>query len=150
MMDRELREFVDRVMDRRAIDEEDVKMLQRNILSDIVITRDIVDVLVALDRAVPLNCKAYADYLVALVVDFAVWENRPTGVIDRDKAHWLVTTLSTGEGPTATAQRIANEIAREAEHCDETLLAFAFAKGAAKDVVRAGVGAAPRVVLLAS
>ncbi len=147
MMDHELREFVDRVMDRRMIDEEDVKMLQRNILSDIVITRDIVDVLVALDRAVPQSCKAYADYMVALVVDFAVWENRPTGVIDRDKAHWLVTTLSAGEGPTATAQRIANEIVREAEHCDETLLAFAFAKGSAKAVVRAGVGAAPRVLL---
>lgn len=147
MMDHELREFVDRVMDRHAIDEEDVKMLHRNILSDIVITRDIVDVLIALDRAVPQSCKAYADYMVALVVDFAVWENRPTGVIDRDKAHWLVTTLSAGEGPTATAQRIANEIVREAEHCDETLLAFAFAKGSAKAVVRAGVGAAPRVLL---
>jgi hypothetical protein len=130
-MGHELREFVDRVMDRRVVDEEDVKMLQRNILNDVVVTRDIVDVLVALDRAVPQSCKAYADYLVALVVDFAVWENLPTGVIDRDKAHWLVTTLSAGEGPTATAQRIANEIVREAEHCDETLLAFAFAKGAA-------------------
>ena len=147
MMDHELREFVDRVMDRRAMDEEDVKMLQRNILSDIVITRDIVDVLVALDRAVSQSCKAYADYLVALAVDFAVWQSRPTGVIDRDKAHWLVTTLSAGEGPTATAQRIASEIVREAEHCDETLLAFAFAKGSTKAVVRAGVGAAPRVLL---
>jgi hypothetical protein len=147
MMDHELREFVDRVMDRHVIDEEDVNMLQRDILSDIVVTRDIVDVLVALDRAVPQSCKAYADYLVALVADFAVWENRPTGVIDRDKGHWLVTTLSAGEGPTATAQRIANEIVREAEHCDETLLTFAFAKGSAKAVVRAGVGAAPRVLL---
>ena len=99
MMDHELREFVDRVMDRRAIDEEDVKLLQRDILSDIVLTRDIVDVLVALDRAVPHSAPAYADYLVALVVDFAVWESRPTGVIDRDKAHWLMTTLSAGEGP---------------------------------------------------
>ena len=147
MMDHELREFVDCVMDRGAIGEEDVKMLQRNILSDIVMTRDIVDVLVALDRAVPQSCKAYADYLVAIVVDFAVWENRPTGVIDRDKAHWLVTTLSAGEGPTTTAQRIAAEIVREAEHCDEALLAFAFAKGAAKEVMRAAVGSMPRTLL---
>ena len=130
MMGHELREFVDRVMDHRAIDEQDVKVLQREILSDVVVTRDIVDVLVALDRAVPKSCAAFADYLVALAVDFAVWESRPTGVIDRDKAHWLVTTLSAGEGPTATARRIADEIVREAEHCDELLLAFAFAKGA--------------------
>ena len=135
MMDHELREFVDRVMDCHAIDDQDVKVLQHEILSDVVMTRDMVDVLIALDRAVPKACAAFSDYLVALVVDFAVWENRPTGVIDRDKAHWLVATLSVGEGPTATAQRIAFEIAREAEHCDETLLAFAFAKGAGKSVV---------------
>ncbi len=132
MMGHELHEFVDRVMDHHAIDEADVKVLQREILNDIVITRDIVDVLIALDRAVPKSCEAFADCLVALVVDFAVWANRPTGVIDRDKAHWLVTTLSAGEGPSPTAQRIAFEIVREAEHCDELLLSFAFAKGAAK------------------
>lgn len=135
MMAHELREFVDRVMDRHAIDDEDVKVLQRDILNDVVLTRDTVDVLIALDRAVPTACPAFGTYLVALVVDFAVWENRPTGVIDRDKAHWLVATLSVGEGPTPIAQRIAFEIAREAEHCDETLLAFAFAKGAGKSVV---------------
>lgn len=146
MMGHELREFVDRVMDHRAIDDQDVKMLQREILSDIVVNRDIVDVLIALDRAVPKSCKAFGDYLVALVVDFAVWENRPTGVIDRDKAHWLVTTLSAGEGPSATAQRIAFEIVREAEHCDELLLSFAFAKGAAKRAM-SDAGAAQRILL---
>lgn len=144
-MAHELREFVDRVMDRHAIDDQDVKVLQRDILNDVVLTRDTVDVLIALDRAVPQACPAFGDYLVMLVVDFAVWENRPTGVIDRDKAHWLVATLSVGDGPTATAQRIAFEIAREAEHCDEMLLAFAFAKGAAKSVV-----ATAQRVLLAS
>jgi hypothetical protein len=129
MIGHELREFVDRVMDRHAIDDEDVKMLQREILSDATLNRDMIDVLVALDRAVPATCVAFADYLVALTVDYAVWESRPTGVIDRDKAHWLVTTLSAGDGPTATAQRIAFEIVREAERCDEALIAFAMRKG---------------------
>jgi hypothetical protein len=147
MMDRELREFVDIIMDRRVINDEDVKMLQRSILSDAVLTRDTIDILVALERAVLQSCQSYADYLVALVVDFAVWESRPTGIIDRDKAHWLVTTLSAGEGPTATARRIAFEIAREAEHCDEVLLAFAFAKGAAKEVVRGVAGRTTRALL---
>lgn len=130
MIGHELREFVDRVMDRRAIDDEDVKMLQREILHDCVMSRDVIDVLIALDRAVPQNSASFADYLVALAVDFAVWESRPTGLIDREKAHWLVTTLSAGEGPTATARRIAFEIVREAERCDELLLAFAMRKGA--------------------
>ncbi|MBX9908037.1 MAG: hypothetical protein K2Z25_04930 [Beijerinckiaceae bacterium] len=114
------------------IDEEDVKMLQRDVMVDGSVNRDAIDVLIALDRAVGESCSAFADYLVALVVDYAVWESRPTGVIDRDKAHWLVTTLSAGDGPTATAQRIAFEIVREAERCDEALLGFALSKGAAK------------------
>lgn len=132
MISHELREFVDRVMDRRAIDDEDVKMLQREILLDCVMSRDVVDVLIALDRAVPESSTSFADYLVALVVDFAVWESRPTGVIDRDKAHWLATTLSAGGSLTATARRIAFEIVREAERCDELLLAFAMRKGVLK------------------
>lgn len=132
MIGHELREFVDRVMDRLVIDAEDVNCLQRDILDEAVVTRDVIDVLVALDRAVPQRCEAFGDYLVALVVDFAVWQNRPTGVIDRDKAHWLVTTLSAGEGPTVTARRIAFEIVREAERCDEALIGFALDKGHAK------------------
>mgnify|MGYP003393454604 FL=1 len=114
------------------IDEEDVKLLQRDVVVDGSINRDVIDVLIALDRAVSESCSAFADYLVALVVDYAVWESRPTGVIDRDKAHWLVTTLSAGDGPTVTAQRIAFEIVRVAERCDEALLGFALRKGTSK------------------
>jgi hypothetical protein len=125
MIAHEFREFVDNVMDRHEICAEDVKKLQREILQDVVMTRDVIDVLVALERAVAKSCSEFADYLVALAVDYAVWESRPTGVIDRDKAHWLVTTLGAGEGPTDTARRIAFEIVREAERCDEALLAFA-------------------------
>lgn len=132
MIGHKLREFVDRVMDHHAIDDEDVKILQRDIFADEVTTRDSVDVLIALERAVPQACDAFADFLVALVVDFAVWDNRPTGVIDRDKAHWLMTSLAAGEGPTPTARRIAFEIVREAERCDEALIGFAMQKGFAK------------------
>jgi len=132
MIGHELREFVDRVMDRLSIDDEDVNILQRDILDDVILTRDTIDVLIALDRAVPDSSAAFAEYLVRLVVDFVVWQNRPTGVIDRDKAHWLVTTLSAGEGPTRTARRIAFEIVKEAERCDELLLGFALDKAAAR------------------
>lgn len=132
MIGHELREFVDRVMDCHAIDDEDVKMLQREILSDEMMTRDVIDVLLALDRAVPETCTAFGEFLVATCVDFAVWQSRPTGIVDRDKAHWLVTTLGAGDGPTQTAQRIAFEIVREAERCDESLIGFAMRKGCAK------------------
>lgn len=134
MIGHELREFVDRVMDRHAIDDEDVRMLRDEILVDEVMTRDVIDVLIALDRALPKTSPVFSNYLVALVVDFAVWESRPTGMVDREKAHWLVTTLSAGEGPTATAQRIAFETVRESQSCDEALVGFALRKGAGKSV----------------
>lgn len=144
MIGHELREFVDHVMDRRVIDDEDVRILQREILHEVVLTRDIIDVLVALDRAVADKSPLFADVLLAFCVDFSVWESRPTGRIDRDKAHWLVTTLSAGEGPTPLAQKIAFEVVREAESCDEALVGFALRKADAR------ISAAPiaqRVVL---
>lgn len=132
MIGHELREFVDHVMDRRVIDDEDVRILQREILHEAVLTRDIIDVLVALDRAVADKSPLFADVLLAFCVDFSVWESRPTGRIDRDKAHWLVTTLSAGDGPTPLAQKIAFEVVREAESCDEALVSFALRKADAR------------------
>lgn len=132
MIGHELREFVDHVMDRRVIDDEDVRILQREILHEVVLTRDIIDVLVALDRAVADKSPLFADVLLAFCVDFSVWESRPTGRIDRDKAHWLVTTLSAGDGPTPLAQKIAFEVVREAEFCDEALVSFALRKADAR------------------
>lgn len=146
MIGHELREFVDHVMDRRVIDDEDVRILQREILHEVVMTREIIDVLVALDRAVADKSPLFADVLLALSVDFAVWESRPTGRIDRDKAHWLVTTLAAGEGPTRLAQKIAFEIVREAESCDEALVSFALRKADA----RVAAASSARRVLLAS
>ncbi|RXT57272.1 hypothetical protein B6S44_02220 [Bosea sp. Tri-44] len=146
MIGHELREFVDRVMDRHVIDDEDVRVLQREILHEVVLTRDIIDVLVALDRAVADKSPLFADVLLAFCVDFSVWESRPTGKIDRDKAHWLVTTLSAGQGPTPLAQKIAFEVVREAEICDEALVSFALRKAEA----RLPLGFTAQRVLLAS
>lgn len=128
MIGHQLREFVDMVMDRKAITAEDLVVLQHDVFADAVMTRDDVDVLVALDRAVPVSTAGFADWLTATVVDLAVWESRPTGVIDREKAHWLTATLTGGEGPSATARRIAFEIVREAQSCDELLVGFAMAR----------------------
>jgi len=144
MIGHELREFVDHVMDRRVIDDEDVRILQREILHEVVLTRDIIDVLVALDRAVADKSPLFADVLLAFCVDFSVWESRPTGRIDRDKAHWLVTTLSAGDGPTPLAQKIAFEVVREAESCDEALVSFALRKADARIAI---APIAQRVVL---
>lgn len=128
MISNKLREFVDRVLEKKSICETDLADLNRNILADGVADRDTVDVLVALDRAIATRCAGWSDYLVAVVVDFAVWASRPTGVINAEAANWLVTTLSAGQGPNDTAARIAFSIVREAEQCDERLITFAMSR----------------------
>ena len=125
MINNALRRLVDDVLDKGRIEENDVKMLMRDILPDGALQREDIDVLVALDRAVKDSCEFWRNWLVAVSVDFAVWASRPTGVVTREQAHWLVATLGVGDGPSETAVRIAFEVVREAESCDETLLTFA-------------------------
>lgn len=121
--------LVDSMIDKKKIEECDVKTLAREVFADGITARDQADVLIALDRAVAEKCLGWNEFLVSAVVDFAVWASRPTGRIDRDAAHWLTTTLTAGEGPTANALRIGFEVVREAESCDEMLVSFAMQRG---------------------
>lgn len=132
MIGHELREFVDHVMNAKMIGDEDVRFLRDEVLGDVVMTRDTLDILIALDRAVCRTSALFADYLVAACVDFAVWESRVTGHVDRETAQWLVATLSAGEGPSPLARRIAFEVVREAQSCDEALVCFAMSRGGAR------------------
>lgn len=116
--------FCDRVLEAKHIGAADVLELQREVLPDGIMTREDVDVLVALDRAVPGADPKWAEFLLAAVVEFVVWTSRPTGYVDRDQARWLATSLGCGHGPTETAARIAFEVVRESQQVDEILLAF--------------------------
>lgn len=119
-----LHAFVERVIEDKAITKSDVDMLAREVLEHGLSSREEADVLIALDRAVARKDASWADYLVATVVEFAVWTARPTGYVEQDAARWLTTSLSCGGGPTETAVRIAFEVVKEAQQVDETLLAF--------------------------
>jgi hypothetical protein len=129
MINNDLRRLVDDILDKGRIDESDVALLMRDILPEGALQREDIDVLVALDRAVKNSCEFWRNWLVAVSVDFAVWMSRPTGIVTREQAHWLVATLGVGEGPTETAVRIAFEVVREADSCDETLMTFAMRNG---------------------
>lgn len=128
MITNEFREFVDNILESRKVDDADVNKLVRDILGDNVMSHDVVDILIALDRAVATPNANWAEFLVATVVDYVVWTSRPTGIVGRDTSQWLVATLSVGEGPTANARRIAFEVVREAERCDEILISFAMSR----------------------
>lgn len=125
MINLSLQVFCDRVVGAGRITAEDVTALVRHVLPEGLTTRDEADMLIALDRVVTAADAAFGDYLVAGVVDFAVWGERPTGYIDGEMARWLVASLRNGSGPTPLAARIAREVVREAQASDEALIAFA-------------------------
>jgi hypothetical protein len=128
MITNELRDFVEVILEAKKIDDANVNKLARDILGDNLLSHDVVDVLIALDRAVMTPNANWAEFLVSTVVDYVVWTSRPTGIVDRDLSQWLVATLSVGDGPTANARRIAFEVVREAERCDENLISFAMSR----------------------
>ncbi len=142
MISSDLREFVELLLEKRSIDDGDVRKLTRELLPDGAQSHDVIDMLVALDRALkPANAN-WAEFLVATAVDYVVWSCRPTGHVGRELATWLISTLSVGEGPTPNAMRIAFEVVREAERSDEALIAFAMKRpglGLPRDLSRSDI-----------
>ncbi|MFE1598079.1 hypothetical protein [Methylobacterium sp. ID0610] len=145
MIKSSLQEFCNRMVAKGRVSHADVRELAREVLPDGFASREEADMLIGLDRAVPAD-PDFADYLIASVVDFAVWGERPTGRIDADIARWLVGSLSCGSGPTATGARIAVEVVREAQATDADLVAFALSI----NHLRAGVDEADFPVALAA
>ena len=112
-----LRFFASRVLRTKRMDAGDRRTLQRIIFSDGVRSRIEAEVLLQLSRAVRPVDPDWADFVVASVVDFAVWGERPSGYVDPDTAKWLVAVLSQ-KGARQLSRRIAREIVKEAQDVD--------------------------------
>ena len=123
MISEKLSDFCDGVLAKGRIDADDVHALVLDVLPDGPACREDADTLIALDRAVPSSME-WSDYLVSAVVDFAVWTQRPTGIVDAEAARWLADSLGCGIGPTANGARVAFETVREAHRVDDALMAF--------------------------
>ncbi|MCJ2122002.1 hypothetical protein [Methylobacterium sp. J-077] len=119
-----VQQFCNHAVSTGTISDEDLLVLKREVLPEGIMSRDEADMLIALERAV-IASDAFADFLVASVVDFAVWGLRPTGYIDREVAAWLAGSLTGRDGPSPVGARIAMEIVREAQGSAEALMAFA-------------------------
>lgn len=117
-------QFCNHAVSAGEVSAEDLLVLKREVLMDGITRREEVDLLIALQRAVP-SSEDFADFLTAMVVDYVVWGERFTGYVDRETASWLAATLTGRTGPTPVAARIAQEIVREAQGSSESLTAFA-------------------------
>ena len=124
MSNTSLQLFCNRIVEAGVLTRADVQHLSDELLRDGILDRDEADLLLALDRSVESDA-SFAAFLVAAIVDFAVWGERPTGTIDRETAAWLSASIAGRSGPTPTGSRIAVEIVREADVSDEAMIAFA-------------------------
>jgi hypothetical protein len=118
-----LRFFASRVLKTKRMDAGDRRTLERVIFSDGVRSRVEAEVLLQLARTIRENDPAWTDFVVAAIVDFAVWGSRPTGYVDPAMADWLIAVLSEG-GATALTRRIAREITEEAHGVDRRFIDF--------------------------
>jgi hypothetical protein len=124
MINLKLSLFVDNIAKTGIITDDNVRLLCRDLLPDGILVREEADLLIALDRAAKPASQRWDDFLVASVVEYVVWDSRPTGRVDSNKTRWLLESLKAGSGPTVRAVRIAFEVVREADHVSEELTTF--------------------------
>ena len=132
-------EFIQKTTAKGRISFGDVRRLQRDILADGIASREEADLLIGLDRDIGRVDPAWTDWLVGALVDYVVWGERPTGIVDADKAAWITTALEGGGKATRSARLIAREIVREAQTSHEALVGFAMG-GPALDAEPAQAG----------
>jgi hypothetical protein len=120
-----LQDFVTKTAAKSRITFGDVRRLQRDVLPDGVSSRDQAELLISLDAEVARADGSWTDWLVAAIIDFAVWREDPAGAVESDAAQWLKDRLAAGGTLTKAARRIAREIRREAERVEEPMASLA-------------------------
>ena len=119
-----LHDFVSQAREADRIRFGDVRRLRRDILPARIATREEAELLIDLDRSVSSVDRDWSDYLVVTVRDFTIWGTPPIGVVDRDKAEWVIAALSKG-GVTKNGRAIVRGVAAAAPQVAYALLAFA-------------------------
>lgn len=89
-----LPEFTGRLRQKGRISFGDVQRLQRDLLPDGLGAREEAELLIELDRHVSRADDVWSRFLIATLVEFVVWAERPTGIVDEDTARWLGAALT--------------------------------------------------------
>ena len=117
-----LRSFVNSALVKGSITVEDISALQCEIIPDGLQSRDDVALLLDLDRRLGSGNAVWAAWLVAAIVDFVVWGERPTGYVEEATGRWLEGVLLGSGDPAPSMPLIAREIRREAHGMTPDLL----------------------------
>jgi hypothetical protein len=120
MMTDRLRSEADAIAARGRVSFADVRRLQRDLLPDGVSSRDEAEILISLDHAVSRADRSWTDFFVTSLVDFVVWAERPTGIVNEEAATWLSDRLDS-DTMTPRGRALIRAIVAEAERVHERL-----------------------------
>src|SRR5262245_8316541 len=125
MSNTKLQEFVTNTAARSRITFGDVRRLQRDYLPGGVSTCDEAEMLIRLDGSVDRADKAWADWLVAVIVDFALFGEQSIDGVEGGPRQWLKDFLAATGTSTKATRKIGREVRRQvdqAEHVQQTML----------------------------
>ena len=74
----------------RKVTAMDVSWLRREVFADGVVTREAAEELFAVERAKIAKAPEWTDFFVEMITDYALWQARPTGLLNETQAEWLL------------------------------------------------------------
>ena len=110
MENSKLQDFVTTTVLHNRITFGDVRRLQRDYLPHGVASREQVEMLLQLDGMIDRADRAWADWLVAAVFDFAVFSERSVDAVESGTCDWLLDHLAALDVSTKVTRRLERDL----------------------------------------
>ena len=120
-----LRGAVDAIRAARALTEEDVRWLRRDLLPEGITSRLQADCLMELETAGLPAGGAWTMFFVESLADFLLFRERPTGAVSAASAEWLLgRACAEGRMPSRGLRALCVELVRVAVESDSRIVAL--------------------------
>ena len=73
-----------------GVDADLVRRLRFDLFRGDALTQDEADALFSIERAVRPDCPEWRDFFIDVIVDFLLWQQRPSGILNEAQAEWLM------------------------------------------------------------
>ncbi len=90
-----------------GIDADLVRRLRFDLFRGDALTQDEADALFSIERSVRPDCPEWRDFFIDVIVDFLLWQQRPSGVLNEAQAEWLMGQADRARTLTAFATLVA-------------------------------------------
>jgi hypothetical protein len=77
----------------RAVNAETVRQLRYTLFRGDALTQDEAEALFDIERSAEPHSEDWAEFLVDTIVDYLLWQQRPSGVLSEAQAEWLISQV---------------------------------------------------------